>query len=688
MSLPVSDRINGTITASRTQTQEATSFQDLNNDILSLIFSFSHYPGFDRPRWGTHDGPLISDSPCFTRTLTGLLLNVALVSRLLYQSCIYHVQHTPLVMNIHDVINLDGIEYDHWEGTFYDGLLAWTRNIRPKICELCIQVRNWESLMVAARIVRWCDIKALHTVTFYPDPFGNQEAVGNEDNWRMAHQEFASIFVDHSPAVNTLDILHDCGLMAVPLLTSVSCTVEIVSLDFSRLNNYQGISEAIESMPHLRELWISGKCQEEFNIKSKSLQKLYFQMMDVHVKEIACPSLKELDLWDDTDNFNPSSLMGCGQSLESLKVKTLCLPNVDAGRTHVHAKLKELSRAIEQMPILKNLDLENEEGCELHIRSASLESIHVDRNVRLKGISCPWLKELDLWDAIDNLNLSNLMDCCQSLESLKVHTLYLPNDDAGMILVHAKLKELSRAIEQMPMLKNLDLANGEACELCIRSESLESIQVNGNVRLKGISCPLLKELRLRAFFKSFNPSNLTDCCQSLENLKVILDLDDDDDGDDDRVPAKLKELSWAIEQIPFLKNLDLSIIHVDKEDREFRITSASLESLNVRKVTSCKITECRCPLLKLYECRYYGEISCKIPEDSCPLLEFYEDPYFKKRRMEKKMRPYGLPFPLTDENIQTIWKKKFIDHRAGDLGCEGLMAPDACVVRFHGPWTN
>jgi len=70
------------------------------------------------------------------------------------------------------------------------------------------------------------------------------------------------------------------------------------------------------------------------------------------------------------------------------------------------------------------------------------------------------------------------------------------------------------------------------------------------------------------------------------------------------------------------------------------------------------------------------------------LLEFYEDPYFKKRRMEKKMRPYGLPFPLTDENIQTIWKKKFIDHRAGDLGCEGLMAPDACVVRFHGPWTN
>ena len=64
------------------------------------------------------------------------------------------------------------------------------------------------------------------------------------------------------------------------------------------------------------------------------------------------------------------------------------------------------------------------------------------------------------------------MGCSQSFENLKANNLHLPkNDDAGG--VQAKLKEPSRAIEQMPLLKNLDLANEEACELCIKSASLD-----------------------------------------------------------------------------------------------------------------------------------------------------------------------------------------------------------------------
>lgn len=377
--------------ATDTTTTTDASFAGLNDDILSLIFSFSHSPVFGRGREEIRTYDNIADLFLNTRSIddiADLFLKISFLSRGMHRACAYHVRNVPLELNV--------VDTGYWDDRYYDLLLAWVKKNRPKLStfEMHVDVNEWQHAMIYANIAKCCDISTLRYVNL--DNYGKASR-DERKYWHRVQIELSFLFADQ-PVIQQLKLGFHCGLMNLGLLTN-SSQVEIMELQTAKYNDAQGISDAIESMPCLRDLNIKGILSEGLCIKSRTLQDINvvrISNIDLELAELICPLMRKLDFsGGSTGNFDPSILAGGCQCLETLGIEVgwrcYALGRLGGGQE----MLNTLSNVIEHMPMLKNLRFRKDHvGGELTLRSRSLETIDLsgcNPTFRIVECRCPML---------------------------------------------------------------------------------------------------------------------------------------------------------------------------------------------------------------------------------------------------------------------------------------------------------
>jgi len=420
-----------TATSNATSTLKgaSTAINDLNYDILSLIYSFSHAPildcslGYweDLQHDHDHDHDHETSDPT-TENIRDLFRTVALVSSDLHLSCIQHVKRVSFTLRFFDYREEIDHAHDYYDDerfrSYYAGILAWANKVRPQLGELEINVGLGDyAITVIPEIVKCCDLTALRSAIFVSDDDEEYEETVKDD-WYKQHVQYASIFGNQRQHQHERVPLKAITLMNlsmhVPLLMSVSDTVERVELQGVPLNDdMQPICNAIEHLPCLTSFITlrysdsdsDGSGIDQYGpycIRSNSLQELILQDDKFRLMELACPLLRKLCTTIDVNSFSPSLVLApCSQSLESLEM-TVVFGHGDGDS--VDAKLllvEEVSRSIELMPKLKHLHICAHgmlDNCKLRIRSTSIESVDVRtsrQSVQIVEGACPMLKMIE-----------------------------------------------------------------------------------------------------------------------------------------------------------------------------------------------------------------------------------------------------------------------------------------------------
>jgi len=393
-----------------TEEPHATSrtFQDLNHDILSMIYSFIHEPCLDSSYLLEEENEI---------HLGHLFLNVAPVSKDLRQSCIHHAQKEPLILRFEDNTSTQNEDcHDYFpdsrkkrDPNFFSSILRWTSIVRPKVSVIVQDLQDFASALICMDIIRHCDLAPLESFTLYaPSSTSTQnENEGTQENWACLQSIFADILRSEpsAPVLQHLELRCDCGEVNTGLLNTVSCSVEELTVRLkanSTKIDYGALSNAIADMPQLKSLHIYGSSSEAICIKSKSLIKFsaygFSPSEKLRVGIVVCPSMRNLLLNENIFELRPSYILRCGNTLESLVL------HVDWRDEAAHVErdmINELSETLERLPKLRDLFLIGYfVGTSLQLLSESLESLDCRGcipRVPLRACVCPSLKRSNFY---------------------------------------------------------------------------------------------------------------------------------------------------------------------------------------------------------------------------------------------------------------------------------------------------
>ena len=388
----------------------ASSFQDLNHDILSIIYTFIHEPCLDSAYLLEEEDEI---------HLGHLFLNVALVSKDLRQSCIHHAQREPIVLRFEDNASSstqnDEDSHDSFPDArkkrdphFFSSILRWTSIVRPKVSVIVQDLQDFDSALICMDIIRHCDLAPLESFTLYaPSTLNENDNDGTQENWAYLQSFFADILRSQpsTPVSQHLELRYDCGEVDTGLLNTVSSSVEQLTLRLkanSTRVDYGALSNAIEDMPQLESLHIYGSSSEAICIKSKSLIKFsaygFSPSEKLRIGILACPSMRNLSLNENIYELRPSCILTCGTTLESLVL------HVDWREEEAHVErdmINELSETLQRLPKLRELFLIGYfVDTSLQLSSESLESLDCRGcipRVPLRACVCPSLKRSNFY---------------------------------------------------------------------------------------------------------------------------------------------------------------------------------------------------------------------------------------------------------------------------------------------------
>eukprot|EP00979_Chaetoceros_neogracilis_P016098 scaffold7048_cov132-Chaetoceros_neogracile.AAC.1 len=125
------------------------SIQDLNHDILSIIYSFIYVPRLDRKRLQAEGDFHIGH----------LFLNIAPVCKDLRQSCIHHAQTVPLELRFDDQKDRNN--------TFFSAILRWALVVCPKISTIILELHDFSNAKICMNIIQNCNLACLKSFTIY-----------------------------------------------------------------------------------------------------------------------------------------------------------------------------------------------------------------------------------------------------------------------------------------------------------------------------------------------------------------------------------------------------------------------------------------------------------------------------------------------------------------------------------------
>jgi hypothetical protein len=332
------------------------SIQDLNHDILSIIYSFIYEPRLDRK--------------CSRSLVEGdfhighLFLNIAPVCKDLRQSCIHHAQTVPLILRFDDEFDDRFIppQKDR-NNTFFSAILRWALIVCPKISKIILELHDFSNAKICMNIIQNCNLACLIGFTIYsPWTPDNNES---QPDWVHIQNMFVHILRSYttSPPIQKLKLKCDCGAIDENLLDTVARTVTHLFLKFRKGRNtdFNAISQAIERLGHLTYLRIYGNSSEAISVTSQSLKKLNIYgssslIGGIRIGALSCPVLKVLTC-SGIHTISPSYILGYAESLETLKLYYL-----DWSEESEHIELErinEMSEAIQRLPKLRSICIFN-----------------------------------------------------------------------------------------------------------------------------------------------------------------------------------------------------------------------------------------------------------------------------------------------------------------------------------------
>jgi len=341
-----------------------TTFQDLNHDMLSMIYNFIYEPCLDSAYLLEEENEI---------HVGRLFLDLATVSKDFHQSCIHHVQRVPLVLRFEeDTMSKNSDESGNSMITarnhtnFFSSLLRWTKIMRPKVCVIELDLQCFHNSMTSMDVIRHCDLASLESFTIYsPSSKEGEQNDNSQQDWSLLQSSFADILRSMTivPPIQKLEIKFDCGWVNVELLGTVASTVEQLTLKLNanstRIIDYYGaILHAIDNMPRLETLQIYGSSSEALCIKSNSLKSLsaygFSPTEKLHIDVLSCPMLNRLSFSENILDLRPSKFLRCADTLESL------ILHVDWREEDAHIereRINELSEAIRKLSKLRELFL-------------------------------------------------------------------------------------------------------------------------------------------------------------------------------------------------------------------------------------------------------------------------------------------------------------------------------------------
>eukprot|EP00979_Chaetoceros_neogracilis_P018406 scaffold10583_cov290-Chaetoceros_neogracile.AAC.25 len=324
------------------------SIQDLNHDILSIIYSFIYEPRLDQKRF-TVEGDF---------HISNLFLNIAPVCKDLRQSCIHHAQTVPLILRFKDRY------FKNRNNTYFSAVLKWALIVCPKISVIELDVDDFSRAKICMSIIQNCNLACLKSFKIYsPWTPANNES---QPDWMHLQNTFVLILRSYTttPPIHKLDLSCNCGAIDENLLDMVARTVQHLtlkfgrSLKFRRRGNNGAISQAIERLGHLTYLRMYGRSLEAISVTSLSLKILTTygssSLCGLRIGALSCPMLKHLTC-SGIHTMRPSCILGYAESLETLKLHYLDWREEDE---HIELeRINEMSEAIQRLPELRSISI-------------------------------------------------------------------------------------------------------------------------------------------------------------------------------------------------------------------------------------------------------------------------------------------------------------------------------------------
>jgi hypothetical protein len=324
------------------------SIQNLNHDILSIIYSFIYEPRLDKkclPVEAFHIGHLF--------------LNIAPVCKDLRQSCIHHAQTFPLILRFGD---RHFSSQKNWNNTYFLAISRWALIVCPKISVIELDLFDFSNAKICMNIIQNCNLACLKSFTIYSDESKSQPDCVHLQNTFVHILRAYTI----TPPIQKLKLNCDCGVIDENLLDTVARTVTHLTLKFFNANSarflsYGAISQAIERLRHLTYLQMHGSSSEAICVTSQSLKNLTAfgssSNGGLRIGALSCPVLNHLTYSGNISELRPSCILGYAESLETLKLHYLDWREEDE---HIEIeRINEMSEAIQRLPKLRSISLIN-----------------------------------------------------------------------------------------------------------------------------------------------------------------------------------------------------------------------------------------------------------------------------------------------------------------------------------------
>jgi len=320
--------------------KSTSSIQDLNHDILSIIYSFIYEPCLDRKY-------LLEDE----FHVGHLFLHIAPVCKNLRQSCIHHAQTVPLIIRFEDRFIPPKKDRNN---TYFSALLRWALIACPKIVAIEQDLLDFSNAKICMNIIQHCNLACLKSLTIYAPSTPVLENDELQPDWVHLQNTYVHILRSYTttPPIQKLQLEFDCGAINEDLLDMVARTVQhlILKFDANSAPGYGAISQAIERLRNLTYLRMDGSSKEAISVTSQSLKNLsaYGSSPDdkLQIRALSCPMLKHLTYSCNVSGLRPSCILGCAETLETLELQLIQLERID-----------EISEAIQRSPKLRSISL-------------------------------------------------------------------------------------------------------------------------------------------------------------------------------------------------------------------------------------------------------------------------------------------------------------------------------------------